>query len=93
MKHKGTVTIETDRIILRRFLTEDVNAAFYNWMSDEKVTEFLRWRSHPNIGASKRVINEWIDNYKNEIFISGRLYQKILMNRLAQLRQLRLMKQ
>lgn len=76
MKHKGTVTIETDRIILRRFLTEDVNAAFYNWMSDEKVTEFLRWRSHPNIGVSKRVINEWIDNYKNEDFYQWAIVPK-----------------
>lgn len=76
MKHKGTATIETDRIILRRFLTEDVNAAFYNWMSDEKVTEFLRWRSHPNIGVSKRVINEWIDNYKNENFYQWAIVPK-----------------
>ena len=76
MKHKGTVTIETDQIILRRFLTEDVNAAFYNWMSDEKVTEFLRWRSHPNIGVSKRVINEWIDNYKNENFYQWAIVPK-----------------
>ncbi len=37
MKHKGTVTIETDRLILRKFTANDVNAAFSNWTSDEKM--------------------------------------------------------
>ena len=45
MEHKGTKTIETDRLILRKFCAEDINAAYANWTSDEKVTEFLRWRT------------------------------------------------
>ncbi len=65
MKHKGTVTIETDRIILRKFSADDINAAFYNWTSDEKVTEFLRWPTHKDIGITERVLNDWIAEYKN----------------------------
>ena len=65
MKHKGTVTIETERMILRRFLSEDVDAAFCNWTSDEKVTEFLRWQTHRDITVTERVINDWIEQYKN----------------------------
>ncbi len=65
MKHKGTVTIETDRIILRKFSADDINAAFYNWTSDEKVTEFLRWLTHKDIGITERVLNDWIAEYKN----------------------------
>lgn len=65
MKHKGTVTIETDRIILRKFSADDINAAFYNWTSDEKVTEFLRWPTHKEIGITERVLNDWIAEYKN----------------------------
>lgn len=65
MKHKGTVTIETDRITLRKFSADDVNAAFYNWTSDKKVTEFLRWPTHKDIGVTERVLNDWIAEYKN----------------------------
>lgn len=43
MKHKGTIKIETDRLILRKFVASDTEAAFQNWMSDNRVTEFLRW--------------------------------------------------
>lgn len=39
MVHKGTKTIETERLILRKFTNEDAKAAFHNWTSDDKVTE------------------------------------------------------
>jgi len=48
-------------ILLRDMnVIEDTEAGFHNWMSDEKVTEFLRWPIHDNISISERVINEWI---------------------------------
>lgn len=28
MKHKGTIRIETDRLILRKFVASDISAAF-----------------------------------------------------------------
>lgn len=40
MQHKGTVRLETDRLILRRFRLDDSGAAFQNWTSDKRVTEF-----------------------------------------------------
>ena len=42
MQHKGTINLETDRLILRKFIASDADAAFRNWTSDEQVTEFLR---------------------------------------------------
>lgn len=63
MKHKGTMEIETDRLVLRKFIARDANAAFRNWTSDEKVTEFLRWPTHKNIGITERVLNDWIAKY------------------------------
>ncbi len=76
MKHKGTVTIETDRIILRKFSADDINAAFYNWTSDEKVTEFLRWPTHKDIGITERVLNDWIAEYKNLNFYQWAIVPK-----------------
>ena len=33
MEHKGTKTIETERLTLRAFRTEDAEAMFRNWES------------------------------------------------------------
>ena len=36
MKHKGTVRLETDRLILRPFTLEDALPMFRNWASTRK---------------------------------------------------------
>lgn len=41
MNHKGTVTLETERLILRRFTMDDAEAMFRNWASDPEVTKYL----------------------------------------------------
>ncbi len=56
MEHKGTIRIETERLVLRAFVIEDVPFAFANWESDDKVTEFLRWQTYHSIFTAKPVI-------------------------------------
>ena len=63
MKHLGTVTIETERLVLRRFTPDDAEAGFRNWMSDSRVTEFLRWPTHQSVDVSQRVLAQWIADY------------------------------
>lgn len=65
MIHKGTVTLETERLILRRFVAEDANAMFNNWANDAEVTKFLTWPTHSNVSVSKSVIDSWLSLYKN----------------------------
>ena len=43
MNHKGTVTLETERLILRKTLEEDYEPMFRNWANDERVTKYLTW--------------------------------------------------
>lgn len=66
LKHAGTVELSTDRLLLRRFTEDDVEATFCNWTSDKKVTEFLRWPTHDSVAVTQRVISEWITNYQNK---------------------------
>lgn len=66
MNHKGTVRLETDRLILRRFAAADREAVFANWASDARVTEFLRWPPHKDSAVTARVLQDWIDGYKND---------------------------
>jgi len=68
MEHKGTVRIETERLVLRQFTEADIEIAFRNWTSDDKVTEFLRWPTHGDITVTEMVLKSWIENYKDKAF-------------------------
>lgn len=68
MKHLGTKTIETKRLILRRFEMTDAQAMFDNWASDPLVTEFLTWTTHETVDVSKAILKEWIEKYKENNF-------------------------
>lgn len=60
LNHKGTKTIETERLILRPFVMEDAEAMFRNWASDEEVTKFLSWQAHKSIEETKTVVARWV---------------------------------
>ena len=62
--HKGTQTIETPRLILRRALREDADPMFRNWASDPEVTKFLTWPPHANIGVTQTVLECWLAEYE-----------------------------
>lgn len=78
MKHQGTVTLETERLILRRFHADDSGPSFRNWTGDEKVTEFLRWPTHDNIRVTESVLNDWISKYDNADFYQWAIVSKDL---------------
>jgi len=64
MNHKGTVALETKRLILRQFTIDDAEAMFRNWASDAEVTKYLTWPTHADISVSKAVIESWIPLYE-----------------------------
>lgn len=76
MEHKGTVTIETERLILRRFTVEDIEAAFRNWTNRDAVTKFLRWSTHRELAVTQSVLEEWIANYENDSFYQWAIVPK-----------------
>lgn len=62
--HKGTQTIETDRLILRRFRMEDAQTMYERWASDPEVTRFLTWPVHANADVTRQLLAAWTDAYK-----------------------------
>ncbi|MDR1516001.1 MAG: GNAT family N-acetyltransferase [Synergistaceae bacterium] len=70
MTHLGTITLETERLILRRFTPGDAGAMFRNWASDPDVAAFMTWPAHPDTRESERVISEWAASYKDLNFYS-----------------------
>ena len=63
MEHKGTQTLETERLLLRRFVPEDAPAMFRNWASDSEVTKYLTWPTHADEGVSRRLLEDWCARY------------------------------
>lgn len=63
--HKGTQTIHTERLTLRKFTVDDWAAMFENWASDEKVTRYLTWRPHESPEATKQLLELWCAAYEN----------------------------
>lgn len=68
MEHKGTARLETQRLILRQFIPQDLKAMFTNWCSDPRVTEFLRWPAHKDISVTEAVLNQWLESYGDTAF-------------------------
>lgn len=68
MNHKGTAVLETQNLILRKFVPADAKAMYENWANDSDVTEFLTWKPHESVEVTKDILNNWIDEYKNDDF-------------------------
>ena len=69
LTHKGTQTIETSRLILRRAVPEDAEPMFRNWASDPAVTKFMTWPTHSHVEISESVLGSWIQGYeKNDYY-------------------------
>ena len=70
MNHKGTIQLETERLILRRFTIDDAPAMFKNWASDPEVTKFMTWPTHKDVGVSRWDLDSWLPSYeKNDYYV------------------------
>lgn len=68
LNHKGTVILETPRLILRRAIREDAEPMFHNWASDPEVTKYLTWPTHETPQVSAWIIDSWIAKYPQPDF-------------------------
>lgn len=61
MKHLGSRTLETDRLVIRAFVPEDAAPMYRNWASDPEVTKFLTWPTHQSEEVSVQVVTSWVE--------------------------------
>lgn len=66
MKHCGTRQLETERLVLRRFVVEDAEAMYRNWASDPEVTKYLTWPTHANVDVTRAILKEWTATYASQ---------------------------
>lgn len=64
LKHIGTSILETERLILRKFNSFDINDVYSNWSSDYEVTKYLCWPRHESLEDTKKVMDIWLENYE-----------------------------
>ena len=63
MKHLGTIKLETDRLILRRFTMDDAMDMYRNWASDPEVTKFLTWKTYESPETADTILKIWVESY------------------------------
>ena len=76
MNHLGTRELNTERLILRRFIKEDAIHMYNNWVSSDLVTKYLMWQTHKDIDETREILQMWIDNYKNNNFYQWAIVPK-----------------
>ena len=64
MNHMGTQKLETERLILRRYVLDDAPAMYANWASDPEVTRYLTWPVHTSVDVTRAVISDWEKQYE-----------------------------
>lgn len=65
MDHKGTKTLETERLFLRPFTSEDAEPMFYNWASDPEVTKYLTWPAYTGMEDARKITALWAEENKD----------------------------
>lgn len=68
MNHLGTVQLETDRLVLRRFTIDDAESVFNNRASDDEVAGYLTWSTHKSIDVSRGYMDYCVKGYADSSF-------------------------
>ena len=68
MEHKGTLPLETPRLLLRRFRPEDAEAMWRNWASDARVTKYLTWPPHKSAAVTRALLERWCAGYADPAY-------------------------
>lgn len=64
----NTKTLETERLILRKFTIDDAEQMFNNWATDPNTNRYLSWSLHKDINETKEILNDWINRYENGFY-------------------------
>lgn len=66
MTHIGTQTIETGRLILRRFCLSDCESVYQNWASDALVQRMYHEPVYEKVEEVKQLLTQYITAYKKQ---------------------------
>lgn len=68
LTHKGTVTLTTPRLTLRRFELSDAPGMFENYCNDEVVCRYVTWEPHEKLENTEKLVETWLPRYDDPSF-------------------------
>lgn len=82
LNHKGTVTLQTERLLLRPFSTADAQAMYDNWATDPEVTKFLTWECHRSVQDTLAFLSS-LDYNKPDVYQWAIVYQGVVIGSIS----------
>lgn len=76
LHHVGTNTIETERLILRKFEYSDNASMQKNWISDENIQSMYREPVYNTTEEVKDLLDKYISSYKNSDYYRWAIIDK-----------------
>lgn len=76
LTHIGTNTIETERLILRRFDYDDNASMLKNWISDEKIQSLYSEPVYSTKEEVKELLEKYISSYEKEDYYRWAIIDK-----------------
>ena len=76
MQHSGTHTIDTPRLLLRRFEAKDLDDMLRNWASDPSVQNEYGEPVYSDAAEAKGLLDKYISGYESESFYRWAVIEK-----------------
>lgn len=76
LTHTGTNTIETERLVLRRFAYTDDDAMLKYWVADEKIQSLYSEPVYPTKEAVRGLLDQYIGSYEREDYYRWAVIEK-----------------
>lgn len=76
LTHIGTDTIETERLILRRFEYSDDTAMLKYWIADEKIQSMYAEPVYSTKEAVRELLDKYIGSYKRNDYYRWAVIEK-----------------
>lgn len=59
----GSITLETNRLILRKLTVNDAKSMYENWATDENVIKHVSFDAHKDVDETIKVLEKWVKEY------------------------------
>ena len=66
LTHKGTKTIKTERLILRKYRKTDAKDVFQSWGGDKEVTKYMTFTPFTSVEQTEQTLERWATLYPRD---------------------------
>lgn len=84
-KNTGTVDLNTDRLLLRRFNYSDIGSMLNNWVADPVIQHSYGEPTYESVDSVRELLNLWIPQYRSDMFYRWALIHKGIGENIGQI--------